>query len=83
MPRFVFAHCGVATHMPKPARPVVVDAYNPFLVDGLVAELRACADDAELRIVEMLPAPDELWTRRHERRYAQEIALAVRFQRKD
>ncbi|MEO3825530.1 lantibiotic dehydratase [Actinomadura sp. B10D3] len=57
MPRYVFVRT------PAAAKPFHVDFAAPLLVDNLARAIRGAAPDAPIDLVEMLPAPDELWLR--------------------
>ena len=68
LPRRVFAH--TATD-PKP---FYVDLESPWLVE-LLARRLADSPETTLAIVEMLPAPDEMWVRDQAGRYAAEFLV--------
>ena len=55
LPRHVFVRTAAGT------KPFYVDFAAPVLVDNLARALRRTAPDTPVDLVEMLPAPDELW----------------------
>ncbi|RCV53981.1 lantibiotic dehydratase [Marinitenerispora sediminis] len=71
LPRFAFAH------VPGEPKPVGVDLDAPAAVDALV-RLAAAQDAREVSLVEMRPAPGDLWLRHHGRPTTSEFRIALR-----
>ncbi|MEV4534073.1 lantibiotic dehydratase [Asanoa sp. NPDC049518] len=75
LPRHVFAR------VPGDPKPFFVDLMAPPLADNLARAARRAAPKApagaEVELVEMLPAPDELWVRLPDGSYTSELRLVA------